>query len=100
MPRRASATSPSSARAWSTAAAPSSAPGRTDRRAIRASKSKQSSEPGRSRCDMADINAGISYAGDDDVATRRPRLHQADAFSLVMGLLFMALGGFYLVHDL
>ena len=28
------------------------------------------------------------------------RRHQADAFSLVMGLLFLALGGFYLAHDL
>jgi hypothetical protein len=26
--------------------------------------------------------------------------HPADAFSLVMGLLFLALGGLYLVHDL
>ena len=42
---------------------------------------------------MADIN-------EHDGTTRRTPLHQADAFSLVMGLLFMALGGFYLVHDL
>ena len=30
----------------------------------------------------------------------RPTRHAADAFSLVSGLLFLALGGFYLVHDL
>ena len=34
-----------------------------------------------------------------EVSEHRTR-HQADAFSLVMGLLFMALGGIYLVHDL
>jgi hypothetical protein len=41
---------------------------------------------------MADIRDGMEV--------RRSRRHQSDAFSLVMGLLFMALGGFYLVHDL
>ena len=34
-----------------------------------------------------------------DPTTRRTR-HPADVFSLVTGLLFLALGGFYLVHDL
>jgi hypothetical protein len=47
---------------------------------------------------MAEIN-DISDDFIPDTGTRRPRLHRADAFSLVMGLLFMALGGFYLVHD-
>lgn len=37
---------------------------------------------------------------DDGTTPRRFGRHQADAFSLVMGLLFLALGGFYLVHDL
>ena len=41
--------------------------------------------------------ADIGNAGTD---VQRSRRHQADAFSLVMGLLFLALGGFYLVHDL
>jgi hypothetical protein len=41
---------------------------------------------------MADIN-------DDSTAGRRSSRHQADAFSLVMGLLFLALGGLYLAHD-
>jgi hypothetical protein len=53
---------------------------------------------------MADIN-GINGTDDingfDDPAPRsRTGRHPADAFSLVTGLLFMALGGFYLVHDL
>ena len=40
--------------------------------------------------------------GDDIMGTptRRSGRHQSDAFSLVMGLLFLALGGFYLAHDL
>jgi hypothetical protein len=44
---------------------------------------------------MADIH-------DDDTTplTRRTGRHPADPFSLVMGLLFLALGGFYLLHDL
>ena len=42
---------------------------------------------------MADIENDITEV-------RRGRRHQPDAFSLVMGLLFLALGGFYLVHDL
>lgn len=42
---------------------------------------------------MADIDSGITEV-------RRSRRHQPDAFSLVMGLLFLALGGLYLAHDL
>ncbi|MDT7571602.1 MAG: hypothetical protein QOE05_1776 [Actinomycetota bacterium] len=42
---------------------------------------------------MADIDT-------DTQSVRRSRRHQPDAFSLVMGLLFLALGGFYLAHDL
>ncbi|MBK5307282.1 MAG: hypothetical protein JJD92_11400 [Frankiaceae bacterium] len=45
---------------------------------------------------MADISGDIT----DGARTRGSRRHQSDAFSLVMGLLFMALGGFYLAHDL
>ena len=38
----------------------------------------------------------------DDItdSPKRSRQHPPDAFSLVMGLLFLALGGFYLAHDL
>jgi hypothetical protein len=37
---------------------------------------------------------------DHNEAVKRTGRHQPDAFSLVMGLLFLALGGFYLAHDL
>jgi hypothetical protein len=43
--------------------------------------------------------ADISDLSDNE-SERRSSRHPADAFSLVMGLLFMALGGLYLVHDL
>jgi hypothetical protein len=46
---------------------------------------------------MADIT---STRDDADAGRRRFGRHQSDPFSLVLGLLFMALGGFYLVHDL
>ncbi|MDT7539856.1 MAG: hypothetical protein QOI82_3441 [Actinomycetota bacterium] len=36
---------------------------------------------------------------DDTTEVRRVGRHQPDAFSLVMGLLFLALGGLYLAHD-
>jgi hypothetical protein len=45
---------------------------------------------------MADISNDIT----DGTSARRSVRHQTDAFSLVMGLLFLALGGFYLLHDL
>jgi hypothetical protein len=45
---------------------------------------------------MADIT-DTTY---ETTAPRRVSRHQADAFSLVMGLLFLALGGFYLLHDM
>ena len=45
-----------------------------------------------------DVNGGIDMSSTEPV--RRSSWHQADAFSLVMGLLFLALGGFYLAHDL
>ena len=45
---------------------------------------------------MADID--VDSNGTEPV--RGSSWHQADAFSLVMGLLFLALGGFYLAHDL
>ena len=43
---------------------------------------------------MGDLSNDISDT------TPRARWHQPDAFSLVMGLLFLALGGLYLAHDL
>jgi hypothetical protein len=46
---------------------------------------------------MADITSTRDEA---DARRRRFGRHQSDAFSLVMGLLFMALGGFYLLHDM
>jgi hypothetical protein len=45
---------------------------------------------------MADISNDIT----DVTSVRRGVRHQTDAFSLVTGLLFLALGGFYLMHDL
>ena len=50
---------------------------------------------------MADINDVDDINALDGLApTRRTGRHPADVFSLVMGLLFMALGGGYLAHDL
>jgi hypothetical protein len=45
---------------------------------------------------MADITEDTS----SDIFPQRIQRHRADAFSLVTGLLFMALAGFYVVHDL
>jgi hypothetical protein len=47
---------------------------------------------------MADIDVNSDI--DSTEPARRSSWHQADPFSLVMGLLFLALGGFYLAHDL
>ena len=46
---------------------------------------------------MADSSDVMSS---DVMGNEQSSRHPADAFSLVMGLLFMALAGLYLVHDL
>src|SRR5881409_2400040 len=82
--RRATATSASSATAWSAATQGWSGPAATGPPATRRSTSTRSSDPVRWRCVMVEIG----------------KRHPRDAVSLVFGLLLAAVAGLFLLTDL